>query len=304
MMTTGRTTLAEIALSNGSQPVGSFRDRVAAAAAAGFGGMGLSFWVFRELRAAGVAADELRQLLDDHGLRVDELEVILGLDAADPVDAEARRWGPDWLPIDVPYADDAVVRDLFEMADTFQAHHVVAVGSWRGTPDVDRAAECFGRLCDQAAPHNVQVALEFVPGTSIPNLATGLAVVLAADRLNGGLCVDTWHLRLDGDDLALLDAVPVEKITVLQLADGPAALIGSFAGPDGYFRATMSERLVPGAGDFELASIIGQLRSRGYQGPVSVEILSSALAQLSVDEATESIAIATEAVLDAAVQAL
>ena len=110
MMTTGRTTLAEIALSNGSQPVGSFRDRVAAAAAAGFGGMGLSFWVFRELRAAGVAWNDTmlysasQRIKGDHTMqtvktlseRADEIEVRGVIRAAAGAGTtRCRRYGAD-----------------------------------------------------------------------------------------------------------------------------------------------------------------------------------------------------------------
>jgi sugar phosphate isomerase/epimerase len=291
--------VAAVTLSNGSQPVGTFQERVLALRRAGFTKMGLSFWVYRELKRIGTTPATMRALLDDNGVRVVELEVALGIDA----DSEGpRRWGPEWLDIDVPYVDDEVEAELFEMADVFGPHHLVVVGSWRGELNPDRCVERFARWCDRAATHDVAVALEFVPGTSIPDLGTALEIVVRADRDNGGLCFDTWHYRLGESDPELIDQIPVDKITVLQLADGPASLLGPVPTADDYFRLTMSARLLPGLGDFDLPGVLRRLSSRGIEPEMSVEILSTTLRDVSVDEGATAIATATRDLLRAAAE--
>lgn len=263
--------------------------------------MGLSFWDYRALLAGGATPSELRAFADDHDVRVAEIEVILGFDAQFRVGQPTPRWGPDWLDLYVPYGDEGVIEDLFAMADTFEARHVVAVGSWKLPTDLERASKRFGELCDRAARHDLQVAVEFMPGTSIPDLTTSIEVLARADRPNGGLCFDTWHFRMGGDDQSVIEVLPPDKITVLQIADGPAERLQAPIDPDEYFRTTLTERMLPGQGDFDLVGLMCQLAGRGIQPEVSVEVLSSTLAALDPDQAARTVAAATAAVLDAVV---
>ena len=92
------------------------------------------------------------------------------------------------------------------MADAFGSH-VVNVGDI-GMPEdlaaMDDVIEGFAGLCDRAAEHGLLVALEFLPWSGIPDVATAWRIVDAAGRANGGLLVDTWHhLRGVADDDAL-----------------------------------------------------------------------------------------------------
>jgi sugar phosphate isomerase/epimerase len=57
---------------------GDFEQRVAAAANAGFVGIGLWFGEYLRLRAEGRSDADLRAVLDHHGLRVREFEAVRG----------------------------------------------------------------------------------------------------------------------------------------------------------------------------------------------------------------------------------
>src|SRR4051812_48848131 len=69
-------------LANGSLPPMPFDERVAAAAEAGFDAIGLSVWEYARLQAEGYQDDAMRAALDRHGIRLLELEVVLGFAAA------------------------------------------------------------------------------------------------------------------------------------------------------------------------------------------------------------------------------
>src|SRR4051794_19373703 len=101
---------------------GGFDERVAAAAEAGFAGIGLYTEEYRRLRdEEGRSGADIRKQLDDHGLVLAEIESLKG-------------WGggPD-------AAQAAQLEETaFEMADEVGARYVQAIGSHAG--DVREAA--------------------------------------------------------------------------------------------------------------------------------------------------------------------
>ena len=62
----------------GAAPRFSFPERVAAAAAAGFTGIGLDADDYAACRAAGLSDADVRAVLDDHGIHAAELEFVHG----------------------------------------------------------------------------------------------------------------------------------------------------------------------------------------------------------------------------------
>ena len=67
--------------------------------------------------------------------------------------------------------------------------------------------DAFGALCDRAGD-DLTVALEFMPYSGVPDLATAWQVVEGAGRANSGLIVDVWHWARAGMTAADLDGVP------------------------------------------------------------------------------------------------
>jgi len=265
-------TANSLILANGSLGPLPFAERVAAAAGAGFDAIGLSVWEYDRLSHEGCDADAMRNILDRHGLRLAELEVFLGF----AVSGEAAQVEP--IP-GLRYTDAATEARLFEMAEAFDARHLQAVGTF--TTDVLEAdaAQAFAGLCDRAAEHGLLVALEFVPGTNIPDAAVAQRIVTEADRRNGGICVDAWHHFRGRADDALLLALRPEQVVMIQLDDGPRTA----RHPD-FLIDTMQYRLPPGAGEFDLAHFLRLLWQVGVDAPVSVEVLSSELAARPAQE--------------------
>jgi sugar phosphate isomerase/epimerase len=81
--------------------------------------------------------------------------------------------------------------------------------------------------------------------------------------------IDIWHHSFGPDSWEDLEAVPVDAIAYVELDDAPA-----LAGTD-LAAETLSRRVLPGEGIFELDRFERLLRDKAYRGMVSVEILSA-----------------------------
>jgi sugar phosphate isomerase/epimerase len=261
-----------------------FAERVAAAARAGFAGISLWGRDYAAARAEGFSDEDLRVMLADHGLFVAEL---------DP----AWWWLPGAAEVSIPPSLDTEdvfgfgEEDLFALADTVGARSINAVDVFGGEWSVDDAAEAFAGLCQRADDHGLLVHLEWLPWSRIPDLATATEIVRLADRRNGGLNIDAWHLVRAGDAPEDLAKIPGDLVLGVQLDDGPAVA------EDNLLHATLHERLLPGEGEFDLAAIVGALRATGTGAPIGVEVFSDALHDLPADEASKRAAEATRRAL-------
>ena len=230
-----------------------FEDRLAAAATAGFAGIGFFVGDYLRLKGEGHRPRELQAMVVDHGLCVAELEV-------------ARGWSdPD------PTQRDMLEPALWEMAELFDSRYLQAIGPHAGS--ATDAAAGFGRLCDDAADRGVLVGIEFLPFTNIATAADALAIVTAADRPNGGICLDLWHHGRGADDLALLDAVPADRIFAVQVNDGPRRRENDLDYKDDCLR----NRRVPGEGEMDAVGFVRRLLERGVAVPWSLEVCDDAV---------------------------
>jgi sugar phosphate isomerase/epimerase len=250
----------------------TFRERLVAAQDGGFSGLSLWGRDYQVARDEGLIDRDIRLLLADHGLSVAEL---------DP----AWWWLPGAADIHIPPGHDGErifsfgERELFAVADAVGARSLNAVDVFGGAWSLDEAAGAFAGLCDRAAEHGLQVHLEFLPWSRIPDLATAWQVVREADRPNGGLMLDAWHYFRSASDGALLRSIPGPSILGVQLCDAPAA---AEANP---LHATLHERLLPGEGELALPALLADLRATGTTAPLGVEVFSDALHALPPEEA-------------------
>lgn len=253
-----------------------FAERVAAAAAAGFSAIGLDSRDYAACRAAGHSDAEMRTVLDDHGIRVAELEFVI-----------------DWLD-DAQNGERARKSEerFYAAADAFGARHLNA-GTLLGheeLPPLQIVAEHYGALCDRADAHGLRVALEFLPWTAIPDATTAWEITRLAGRSNGGILVDSWHYFRGAADPAQLRAIPPERIVVIQFDDADAECA------EDMFADTMRRRL-PGEGAFDLVGFIRLLDHIGVTAPISVEIISPEQQARPVIEAARTAHDTTRAVL-------
>lgn len=228
-------------------------DRVASAAAAGFDSIGLYIGHYRQMVDDGFAPEQLAELLAEHDLTLSEIEVL-------------RGWANSAASTDDYQAMEATA---WEMADRFECRYIQAIGPYDGT--IDDCGRAFGSVCDRAADHGLVVGLEFLPFTNIYDANDGMRVVEAADRDNGGLCVDIWHHTRGSNDLAQIRAIPGDKVMGIQMNDGPNG------GPDGtdvneYVQDCLRTRVPTGEGTFDVAGFVSALIDGGANVPWSMEV--------------------------------
>lgn len=223
-------------------------DRIEAASAAGFAGIGLFFGQYRQLLSSGMAPQQLDDLLAASGLCLAEVEVLTGWAVAHPSDG---YWEMERL--------------VWDMVDTFECRYVQAIGPYEGS--ISDAARAYGDLCDRAADHGAVIGLEFLPFTNIVDAADALSIVTEAGRPNGGVCVDIWHHARGANDLDLIRAIPGELITGIQMNDGPAEPTL----PD-YKDDCLRYRVAPGTGTFGVVEFVSTLLDLGVDVPWALEV--------------------------------
>ena len=245
-------------------------------ATADAGYTGISVWPF----TLGLAGVDAAWLVD----RLEELQL------THPV-AEAAF---GWLNSDRDAAA-AEVAGLSEYANAVGSRELVAVTMESTLPPMDDVAACFRTLCQAAADAGLQVSVEFLPWTGIPDLATAWEVIERADCDNSGIMVDAWHWirQPGGPNPDLLRQIPAEMLRVVQLCDAPAQP------PEDMDLAaeTMVARLLPGEGAVDFAEVLGIISESGATPIWFPEVFSSALAAAGPQTMASQVMAATRSVL-------
>ena len=161
-------------------------------------------------------------------------------------------------------------------------------------PPIEVVADRFGALCDRAGEHGLLVALEFLPWSGIPDVRTAWEVARLADRANGGVLVDAYHYYRGNPDEGALRAVPADRVNCIQLDDADAEMVGD------YMEDTCVRRRLPGQGALDVVGLMRVLDDMGVDAPVSVEVMSTEMQALPVEDAAHLAHDTTRAVLDAA----
>jgi sugar phosphate isomerase/epimerase len=260
-----------------------WRDRCAQAARVGFAGLGLWHADVSHQLQNGRSLREMRSIFDDAGLRYLEVEFLTDFFVApgDPARAESDR----------------VRRLLFETAAAFDAHHI-KVGNIPGTPcELGRLTEEFAALCDDAALEtNAKIVYEFMPfDVNVNNLDDAINLVDDANRLNGALAIDTWHMAKLGIAPEDLHRIPGEYLGWVELSDG------QFQNMEDRVDETVNHRRLPGEGEFDIPGYVAACHERRYPGPWGVEVLSAELRKLPIEQEFERAYETTAAQFGAAV---
>ena len=249
----------------------SFAERTRAAAAAGYAGLGLRAENYRDARTAGLDDEAMISIAAEHGVAVMEVEYLIGWGTAADRDAAQRDRE----------------RTVFHMARTFGVRHVNA-GLLEKLP-VEVAAEAFGWLCSRAGP-DLTVALEFMPYSGVPDLATAWEIVHGLP--NAGLIVDGWHWARADQAAADLAPIPAERIVAVQLCDVAAEPMHPLR------TESLGHRLPPGDGYGGTVELVRALDAHGVTPLVTaVEVISDALVAGGAAHAAQITADAARAVL-------
>ena len=248
--------------------------RASAVSAAGFSSMGLLVDRYRAELEAGRTDADIRAILDHYGMRVTEIEFLMGWSSVDP--------GFDWREQEA---------QLLHLAEVVGADHLNCgdVGMTGPMLPLDDVAEQFAGVCRRAAQVGLTVAIEFLPWSEIPDVATAWEIVRRAGAANGGL----WSTP--GTTSAVLRCRAAGRRAPrahhrVQLDDaGPP--LGDLA------EDTSTRRRLPGQGELDLVGLLRQLDAMGADAPISVEILSDEFSMLAPDEAARQAFAAATAVV-------
>ena len=221
------------------EPAAGLEELLEAAAAAGFRAVGLD-----DLIVAGRSTDEVAALLRSHGLTCTDVGVLRVSEGA------VREQ----------------CKSLAALATATGAPVCIAAISTRTDSSLDDLRTGAAILAEAG----VRVALEFLPYGGLRNLAEGIDVCSSVGWERCGLLVDSWHFFRGGEDWPLLRSLAAEQIALVHLNDAPAP-IGDLV-YESRFR-----RLPPGQGTFALADFVETLDDLGYDGVISLEVLSAAL---------------------------
>lgn len=254
------------------------RERIEAAAAAGFTGFGvLAVDLAVAEREHGLAG--IRGMLADNGIDHLELE---GL--------------PDWWSGGPERArSDELRRFLLTAAEALGARHLKVTPDTSGGPwQQEHWAAEFARLAAQAADAGARLGIEFLPWSNVATVHDALRLVEDAGHPGGGIVVDVWHLERAGTPPDQLAGIPLQRIVGVELDDADREVVGTL------FEDTVDRRRYCGEGSFDLAGSITALRAAGWSGPWGVEILSTEHRRLDVRPAAAHAATTARRVLDTA----
>ena len=242
----------------------SFEDRVRSAADAGFAGIGLRAENYVDARGAGLDDAAMHAVLRRHGVAVMEVEYL-------------TAWGTERDRDELQREKE---RTVFHMAREFGVTHLNA-GLLEKLP-ADVVTEAFAGLCRRAG--ELTVALEFMPYSGVPDLATAWQVIRDAGESNGALIVDAWHWTRSGMTRDDLEPVPAERIVSVQLCDVLAQPMAAMR------EESLHHRLPPGQGCGDVVGMVGALRAKGVQPRVTaVEVISDELIARGLDVAAQTV---------------
>jgi sugar phosphate isomerase/epimerase len=92
------------------------------------------------------------------------------------------------------------------------------------------------------------------------------------------MVIDSWNFCFGPGTWNELEAVPLDAVAYVQFADALAPI------GDVNMHEAMHRRALPGDGVLELDRFVATLRDRGWDGLVSMQVLSDELRELPVDE--------------------
>jgi len=229
-----------------------FEQRVAAAAHAGFKGIGI-WHADLEHTLQKYSLKEMKSILDDHGIKHLELEFLTGWF----LDGEERR------------QSDILRQKLFEAADVLRPHHIKVGHFFKTQATMDQLIESFAKLCADAAEHGTPVAFEMMPFCDIDSDEKAMQLVEGAGAKNGGLNLELWHiskLRIPHEKIA---SIPQKYVVSVDINDGTWECSWDLR------EDAINHRTFCGDGEFDVKGFVKTMLNAGYKGPWGTEVLDA-----------------------------
>jgi len=276
-------------LAVGADPLGDqrclhdFRTRVEMAAKAGFTGMGFWHADILEIRKKH-SFEDMKHILDANGIVNVEVE-----------------WLLDWYCTDArKAASDEIRALLLDAAEVLRARHIKIADLGNDCADVPQMSEAFAALCRQAAERGTNILFEMLPAqfSHAPSLDQVLALTRGSGERNGGIMLDNLHLQRIGiGSDEIVRKLKGGDLIGVEINDGARAV------PLNFLDSVVNKRLLPGDGEFDIASFLQALWTVGYDGPIGVEVLNEYMRKWDLNTAATEAFTKTQRVVTAARQA-
>jgi sugar phosphate isomerase/epimerase len=146
--------------------------------------------------------------------------------------------------------------------------------------DMAVIARHLAKLATLAVPLGVRVAYEALSwGRHVNHYAAAWEAIDMADHANLGIVIDSFHIQANNSQLDGIDAIPGDKIAMVQLSDFMWRDIRS---PEERLETARHLRVFPGEGEHskELADLIHRLDRTGYRGDYSFEVFNDDYLQM------------------------
>ena len=250
-----------------------FRDRVEAAARAGYKGMGLHHADTMHT-ADKIGLPEMRRILDGNGIKYVELEFLLDWFA----DGERRR------------ASDKMRGEIFAVTDALGLNKIkIGPGFHEPVADIPRMRDAFAQLCHEAGEYGTGIMLEIMPWSNVRTVKTARDIVETVEIARG--VVEGAAQSLMAESWSTSGILPVAaSITTKSLRSRSSILPESSSMmPMCWCQARCGRILsIIVACAARVISIrpafIKAVQAAGYRGYYGVEILSEKHRKLPLDE--------------------
>lgn len=235
-----------------------FRDRVQAAARAGFQGIGIWHTDLEHILQYRTLKD-MRKILDDNGMKYIELEFITDwfLDGGRKSESNSRK------------------RRLLEASEALGAKHIKVGDFYNSSCPFLKIVESFAALCKDADNYGATIGFEIMGCAMIDNIKDAIAMVTTAGAKNGGIILDTYQVANLGMTFSEISRIPLDHLIGVEMNDG------ILPGNSDYDPAN---RRLCGEGEYDLKGFINCIKDMGYAGPWGVEVIAENLAVLPLKE--------------------
>lgn len=249
--------------------------QVEATKAAGYAG--LSLWrLHAEAAIASLgSAEAVRDFVLGAGLRVPIVEAMM-----------------PWDEIDYS-AGMTDVEPFFDLAEAYGAEHILAVTMSAKRLEIAPAAKRLREICARGGDRGLGIAIEFLPWSGIPDLATAWQIIESSGAENAGLLIDAWHWQRQpgGPCPDLLRSIPADRFKIFQICDAAAE---PQSDP---IEECLVDRRLPGEGVVDLEGLGRLFAEIGAEPILAPEIFNAKLAARGADEMARVVRTATERLL-------
>jgi 4-hydroxyphenylpyruvate dioxygenase len=253
-------------ISEATTMAASFAEDVQAFAGAGFPAM--EVWLTKlETHLEKHSLEETRRFLEDHQMTPAAASYQGGLLVSQ---GDQRRAHFDHF------------RRRLQMCQGLSIPLMLVVADFAGEVDqtsLERSVVSLRQAAQWAAGFGVRLGLEFRGSASFcSNLNTALSLIAQCGETNVGINFDVFHYYTGPSKLEDLEPLGRENMAFVQLSDlsgMPREL------------ARDADRILPGDGEFQLAPILERIRTIGYDGYVSLELMNPVLWAMKAAQVAE-----------------